>query len=63
MIVPRQLLEGLRAKIKVLKIRVLLHFAIKITDLACEISRKRVPKDSASIPNRVFKELRVKRGV
>ena len=40
--------------------KVFLHFAIKISELACEISRNRVPNDSASIPNRVFKGPRVK---
>ena len=49
------------AKIKFLKIKALLHFTIKISKLARKISRDSVPKDSASIANRVFKKLRIKR--
>ena len=59
LVVPGQRLERLCAKIKFLKIRVLLHFAIKNSKLVCKMSRDNVPKNSASI-NRVFKKLRVK---
>ena len=59
MVVPGQRLERLCAKIKFLKIRVLLYFAIKNNKLVCKMSRDNVPKNSASI-NRVFKKLRVK---
>ena len=60
MVVPGQRLERLCAKIKFLKIRVLLYFAIKNNKLVCKMSRDSVPKNSASIANRVFKKLRVK---
>ena len=60
MVVPGQRLDRLCAKIKFLKIRVLLHFAIKNSKLVCKMSRDSVPKNSASITNRVFKKLRVK---
>ena len=60
MVVPRQRLDRLCAKIKFLKIRVLLHFAIKNSKLVCKMTRDSVPKNSASIANRVFKKLRVK---
>ena len=62
MVVPGQRLERLCAKIKFLKIRVLvlLHFTIKNSKLVCKMSRDSVPKNSASIANRVFKKLRVK---
>ena len=42
------------------KIRVLLQFAIKYSKLVCKMSRDSVPKNSASIANRVFNKLRVK---
>ena len=58
--VPGQRLDRLCAKIKFLKIIVLLHFAIKNSKLVCKMSRDSVPKNSASIANRVFKKLRVK---
>ena len=57
---PGQRLDRLCAKIKFLKIKVLLHFAIKISKLASKMSRDSVPKDSASIASRVYKKLRVK---
>ena len=60
MVVPGQRLDRLCAKINFLKMRVLLHFAIKNSKLVCKMTRDSVPKNSASIANRVFKKLRVK---
>ena len=57
---PGQRLDRLCAKIKFLKIRVLLHFAIKNSKLVCKMTRDSVPKNSASVANRVFKKLQVK---
>ena len=57
---PWQRLNRLGAKIKLLKIKVFLYFTIKISKLPRKISRDSVPKDSASIANRVFKKLRIK---
>ena len=67
---PGQGLDQLCAKIKFLKIRVLLHFVIensklvcKMTllhfviensKLVCKMTRDSVPKNSASVANRVF---------
>ena len=52
--ISKQRLGRLCTKIKFLKIKVLLHFMIKISKLA---SRDSVPKDSASIAYRVFEKL------
>ena len=60
LVVPGKRLDRLWAKIKYPKIRVLLHFAIKYSKPVCKMSRDSVPKNSASIANRVFKKLRVK---
>ena len=38
----------------------LLHFTIKISKLARKMKRDSVPKDGASIANKVFKKMRVK---
>ena len=56
---PGQRLERLCAKINFLKIRVLLHFAIKNSKLVCKMSRDSGPKNIASI-DRVLKKLRGK---
>ena len=61
LVVPGQRLDRLCAKIKFLKIRVLLHFAIKNSKLVCKMTRDSIPKNSASIANRVFKELQVRK--
>ena len=61
LVVSGQRLDRLGAIIKDLKMKVLLHFTIKISKLARKISRDSVPKDSASIANRIFKKLRIKR--
>ena len=53
-------MDWLGAKIKFLKMKFLVHFTIKISKLARKISRDSVPKDIASVANRVFKKLRIK---
>ena len=58
--VPGQRLDRLCAKIKFLKIIVLLHYAIKTVNWPVRWVENRIPKNSASIANRVFKKLRVK---
>ena len=60
LVVSGQRLDRLCTKIKFLKITVLLHFTMKNSKLVCKMSRDSVPKNSASITNRVFKKLRVK---
>ena len=60
LVVPGQRLDRFCAKIKSLKIRVLPHYAIKYSKLVYKMSRDSVPKNSATIANRVFKKLRVK---
>ena len=57
---PGLRLDRLCAKTKFLKIRVLLHFAIKNSKLVCKMTLDGVPKNGASIANTVFKKLRVK---
>ena len=51
MVVLEQRLDRLCAKIKFLKIIVLLYFAMKNSKLACKMSRDSFPKNSASIAN------------
>ena len=60
---PGQRLDRLCAKIKFLKIRVLLHFAIKNSKLVCKMTRDSVLKNSASIATAVAnRHCELKRG-